>query len=437
MTQAETAHTERASGADRARDDAARRVLAKVGEASLKGRNRRFFLDALRRNLKAALDGVDARVEDGGSVRRSRCRTRQTAEEVGVAARARLRLRERLDLPGLRARPRGDRRRSRCGVRARAARDVRGAGAPARQVASRSRRRTSSARSAPRSSGSTAAAGRPLASPSLKLRVELDRRHAYVHVHELDGAGGLPVGTSGRAVCLLSGGIDSPVASLLAMKRGLAVDFVHFSGEPYLDPVATAQGAGAGARAERLPGGASRARCGWCRSATSSACCRRSRRRRTGSSSTAGRWRGSAARSRGAARRGGARHRRLARAGLVADASEHDVRRRRLELAGAAPAAHLGQARGDGARPPRSGSWRCRSSPPRTPARCSRRASSARRCRARSCSRRRPSSISRRWPSREPAQARQRRPRASSWTGSSRSRARAERLHRPARRARR
>src|SRR6185295_9002050 len=43
-------------------------VLAKVGEASLKGRNRRQFLDALRRNLKAALAGLRARVESGGSV---------------------------------------------------------------------------------------------------------------------------------------------------------------------------------------------------------------------------------------------------------------------------------------------------------------------------------------------------------------------------------
>jgi len=58
-------------------------------------------------------------------------------------------------------------------------------------------------------------------------------------VRELQGAGGLPVGTSGRAVALLSGGIDSPVSSLLAMKRGLEVEFLHFSGEPYLDPAAT------------------------------------------------------------------------------------------------------------------------------------------------------------------------------------------------------
>jgi thiamine biosynthesis protein ThiI len=78
-----------------------------------------------------------------------------------------------------------------------------------------------------------------LGNPGLELRVELDVEAAYVHVRELATAGGLPVGTSGRALTLLSGGIDSPVAGLLAMKRGLAVDYLHFSGEPYLEPTAT------------------------------------------------------------------------------------------------------------------------------------------------------------------------------------------------------
>ena len=58
------------------------RVLAKVGEASLKGRNRRFFLDTLRRNLKSALAGLDVRTEDGGSV------TAITVADEGVAAAA-------------------------------------------------------------------------------------------------------------------------------------------------------------------------------------------------------------------------------------------------------------------------------------------------------------------------------------------------------------
>jgi thiamine biosynthesis protein ThiI len=78
-----------------------------------------------------------------------------------------------------------------------------------------------------------------LGRPGLELRVELDVAGAYVHVRELETAGGLPVGTSGRALTLLSGGIDSPVASLLGMKRGLSLDYLHFTGEPYLEPTAT------------------------------------------------------------------------------------------------------------------------------------------------------------------------------------------------------
>ena len=78
-----------------------------------------------------------------------------------------------------------------------------------------------------------------LRDPDLEVRVEIDREYAYVRTRELNCAGGLPVGVSGRAAVLLSGGIDSPVAALLAMKRGLSVEFVHFSGEPYLDPTAT------------------------------------------------------------------------------------------------------------------------------------------------------------------------------------------------------
>ena len=55
-------------------------------------------------------------------------------------------------------------------------------------------------------------------------------------VDRLRGAGGLPVGTSGRALVLLSGGIDSPVAAYRMMKRGLRCDFVHFSGQPLTGP---------------------------------------------------------------------------------------------------------------------------------------------------------------------------------------------------------
>ena len=61
---------------------------------------------------------------------------------------------------------------------------------------------------------------------------------AYVHADPEPGAGGLPVGVGGRAVSLLSGGIDSPVASWMMAKRGIALEMVHFFSYPYTSPEA-------------------------------------------------------------------------------------------------------------------------------------------------------------------------------------------------------
>ena len=63
--------------------------------------------------------------------------------------------------------------------------------------------------------------------------VEVRDYAAYVHTQPQPGAGGLPVGINGRAVSLLSGGIDSPVASWMIAKRGVALDMVHFFSYPY------------------------------------------------------------------------------------------------------------------------------------------------------------------------------------------------------------
>jgi thiamine biosynthesis protein ThiI len=75
-----------------------------------------------------------------------------------------------------------------------------------------------------------------LGTPDLELFVEVDHKELLVSVARLRGAGGLPVGTSGRALVLLSGGLDSPVAAYRMMKRGLRCDFLHFSGRQFTSP---------------------------------------------------------------------------------------------------------------------------------------------------------------------------------------------------------
>jgi tRNA uracil 4-sulfurtransferase len=71
-----------------------------------------------------------------------------------------------------------------------------------------------------------------LGHPDLTISIEIMNDAAYVSAGKMPGAGGLPVGISGRGMALLSGGIDSPVAAHRMMKRGLALDFVHFHAHP-------------------------------------------------------------------------------------------------------------------------------------------------------------------------------------------------------------
>jgi len=69
----------------------------------------------------------------------------------------------------------------------------------------------------------------------LTVSIEILPRDAFFGVDKIAGAGGLPVGVSGRAVSLISGGIDSPVAAYRIMRRGCRLIFVHFHSVPYLD----------------------------------------------------------------------------------------------------------------------------------------------------------------------------------------------------------
>ena len=74
--------------------------------------------------------------------------------------------------------------------------------------------------------------------PALTIHLEVRDYAAFVHADPEPGAGGLPVGTSGRALSMLSGGIDSPVASWMMAKRGVALEMVHFYSYPYTSPEA-------------------------------------------------------------------------------------------------------------------------------------------------------------------------------------------------------
>ena len=74
--------------------------------------------------------------------------------------------------------------------------------------------------------------------PEYTVYVEVRDHAAYVHGPALPGAGGLPTGVGGRAMCLLSGGIDSPVSAYMMAKRGVEIESVHFFSYPYTSQLA-------------------------------------------------------------------------------------------------------------------------------------------------------------------------------------------------------
>ena len=69
--------------------------------------------------------------------------------------------------------------------------------------------------------------------PEIVVQVEIREFGAYIHAGQFKGAGGMPVGTNGKALLLLSGGIDSPVAGYMIAKRGVQVEGIHFESFPY------------------------------------------------------------------------------------------------------------------------------------------------------------------------------------------------------------
>ena len=214
-------------------------VLLKLGEIVLKGRNRPRFERVLHSNIAAAMRaaGVPVRIWQRDGVVVVRIRTPEPAPETADAVAARLR-----DVPGI----------------VRVCRALRVAKSPDAAVeaavgltagaqgtfAVRSRRRdkrfpvTSAELAALIGTGIRRAHGLKvdLTRPDTEVFVEVDQSEIFVYTQALAGQGGLPVGMSGRAVVLMSGGIDSPVAAYRMMRRGLRCLFLHFSGMPLTGP---------------------------------------------------------------------------------------------------------------------------------------------------------------------------------------------------------
>ena len=231
---------------------AERCVLLKFGELALKGRNRPAFVAVLERNLRRLsrdLDPIEIRRRGGVFI--------VTGGEPQATLVERC-----LALPGVSVVQPG----LRCERDPSAAADAAVEllrGRPGRTFAVRSRRRDKRyplrSMELSRVIGDAVRVrlglGVDLSEPDLELHIEVDHKEMLVSCERLRGAGGLPVGSSGRALVLLSGGLDSPVAAYRMMKRGLRCDFLHFSGRPFTGPESIYKAYALVGRLDRFQGG--------------------------------------------------------------------------------------------------------------------------------------------------------------------------------------
>src|SRR5690606_2219643 len=75
--------------------------------------------------------------------------------------------------------------------------------------------------------------------PELELKLDIHEEATHIYWEKIPASGGFPYGTSGKAMLLLSGGIDSPVAGWLALRKGLELEAVHFHSFPFTSEQAT------------------------------------------------------------------------------------------------------------------------------------------------------------------------------------------------------
>jgi thiamine biosynthesis protein ThiI len=218
-------------------------VLLKQGEIFLKGKNRLQFERMLQANVRRAVrdTGVPAEItlREGVLVLRVARDGLTEAEHAAAVDRLTGRL---ADVPGIARVCRALRVDKTQEAATAAAIALTGAGSGSFAVRSRRRDKrfpvTSEKLNALIGAEVVAAHGLPvsLKHPDTEIFVEVDQREVFVFTGGLPGQGGLPVGMSGRAVVLMSGGIDSPVAAYRMMKRGLRCAFLHFSGMPLTGP---------------------------------------------------------------------------------------------------------------------------------------------------------------------------------------------------------
>ena len=208
-------------------------VVVHYGELALKGRNRPWFINTLVRSIRAALAGLDVR-EVRAVIGRIIIRLGPAADWIEVRDRLRW-------LPGIgnfshatHVEPDLD-----------AIGDAISAAVAGRTAASFriTARRADKRFPVPtpdieRAIGTRvqATTGWPvdLSHPDVTIRIEILTNDAFFFFDKEAGAGGLPLGTSGKVMCLLSGGIDSPVAAWRLIRRGCRAHFVHFHSYPIL-----------------------------------------------------------------------------------------------------------------------------------------------------------------------------------------------------------
>ena len=228
-------------------------VLLKVGEIVLRGRNRWRFYAQLQRNVKTSLRGlgpVELRQRGGalavlGPDEAADELVTRARDVIGVNLVHPARLVEKI--PAAAAEVAVDLLRGRTG----------------RTFAVRARRRDKHwsltshelATLVGRAVQDELGLDVDLDAPDLEIHLEVDQEEIFAYTERLAGRGGLPVGTSGRALVLLSGGIDSPVAAYRMMKRGLRCDFVHFSGRPFTGPETIYKAYAQVAQLDRFQGG--------------------------------------------------------------------------------------------------------------------------------------------------------------------------------------